>query len=102
MDLCREYLTEAHRTVAQLRAAFATQQAGELRDRAHYLKGSSLVVGAQGVTRCCANLEATGKIGDLNGAGEMIEQLSAALGAAEQELVRRLGPDVVPIKGSVA
>src|SRR5271167_3828976 len=61
VELCREYLTEARQTLAQLRNAFTLKQAEELRSRAHYLKGSSMLLGAVYVTKCCASLEAMGK-----------------------------------------
>jgi HPt (histidine-containing phosphotransfer) domain-containing protein len=96
VELCRDYLTEARRTLAQLRSAFALKQADELRNRAHYLKGSSMVIGAVSVTQCCASLEAMGKTGDFREVGPMVDQTSAALDAVEQEYVKKLGPDVLP------
>lgn len=102
VELCRDYLTEARQTLAQLRNAFTLKQADELRNRAHYLKGSSMVMGAIVVTQCCASLEAMGKTGDFSETERMLDQLSTALDAAEQEYVRRLGPDVLPAKGSAA
>jgi HPt (histidine-containing phosphotransfer) domain-containing protein len=102
VDLCRGYLAEAGQTLAQLRNAFTLNQAEELRSRAHYLKGSSLLLGAVGVTRCCASLEAMGKNGDFNNTEEMLDQLSAALDAVEQEYVKRLGSEVLPARGSAA
>jgi HPt (histidine-containing phosphotransfer) domain-containing protein len=102
VEICREFLTEAGKILAQLRNAFTLKQAEKLRDRAHYLKGSSLIVGAAGVTRCCASLEAIGKKGNLNEAGPVLDELSAALQAVEQEFVRLLGPDVLPARGSAA
>jgi HPt (histidine-containing phosphotransfer) domain-containing protein len=101
-EICREFLGEAGRTLAQLRNAFTLKQAEELRNRAHYLKGSSLIVGAIGVTRCCASLEAMGKTGDWSEAEAVLDQLSAALQAVEQEFVKILGPGVLPGKGPAA
>ena len=46
VELCREFLTEARLTLAQLRNTFTLKQSEELRNRAHYLKGSSMVMGA--------------------------------------------------------
>ena len=53
--LCRDYLAEARRTLAHLRSALAQKDATRFRDRAHYLRGSSLVIGATAVARCCAS-----------------------------------------------
>jgi len=102
VELCREYLIEARQTLAQLRNAFTLKQADEVRNRAHYLKGSSMVMGAIVVTQRCASLEAMGKTGDFWETGPMLDQLSAALDAVEQEYVKILGPDVLPAKGSAA
>jgi HPt (histidine-containing phosphotransfer) domain-containing protein len=102
VEICHEFLTEAQRTLAQLRNAFTLKQAEELRNRAHYLKGSSLIVGAVGVTQCCTSLEAMGKRGNLNEAEPVLEQLSGALKAVEQEFVKILGPEVLPVEGSAA
>src|ERR1017187_8670150 len=102
VEICREFLAEARQTLAQLRNAFTLKQAEELRNRAHYLKGSSMIVGAAGVTQCCTSLEAIGKKGDLNEAEPVLEQLSATLEAVEQEFVKIVGPDVLPVEGSAA
>ena len=99
VEICREFLAEAGKTLAQLRNAFTLKQAEELRNRAHYLKGSSLIVGAVSVTRCCASLEAMGKTGDWSEAEAVLDQLSAALQAVEQEYVKILGAGVLPGKG---
>ena len=102
VELCRDYLAEARRNLVEMRSAFAARQGGDLRDRAHYLKGSSLIIGAVGVTRCCASLEAMGKNGDFRETSRMLEQTSATLDAVEQELLKRLGPEVIPARGSAA
>ena len=102
VEICREFLTEAQRTLAQLRNAFTLKQAEELRNRAHYLKGSSMIMGAVGVTQCCTSLEAMGKNGNLNEAGPVLDQLSTVLKAVEQEFAKILGPEVLPAEGSAA
>jgi HPt (histidine-containing phosphotransfer) domain-containing protein len=102
IELCQEYLTEAGQTLAQLRNLFTLKQAEDFRNRAHYLRGSSMVMGAIAVTQCCASLEAIGKKGDLNEAEPLLDQLAAALLAVEQEFVKMLGPDVLPARGSAA
>lgn len=102
VELCRDYLTEARLTLAQLHNALALKQADELRGRAHYLKGSSLLMGAVRVTQCCTTLEAMGRNGDFSEAKNMLDQTCSALDAVEQEYVKRLGPDVIASKGSAA
>jgi HPt (histidine-containing phosphotransfer) domain-containing protein len=100
--LCRDYLAEARSTLGQLRGALAQEDAGWFRDRAHYLRGSSLVLGATAVARCCADLERMGRESDLRDASPLLDQASAALDELQVELTRRLGPSVVPVEGSAA
>lgn len=101
-ELCRDYLTEARATMSQLQAAVATQEKERLRDRAHYLKGSSLMLGARSVVQCCITLEEMGRAGDVSNAKPILESTTKALNAVEAELSKRLGPDALPVQGSAA
>jgi HPt (histidine-containing phosphotransfer) domain-containing protein len=101
-ELCRDYLTEARKTVGQLREAIASGDAGAVRERAHYLKGSSLMIGAQEVSQSCARLERMGRESDLREAEPTLEQAIEALDAVEGELRNEFGPGVVPAEGSAA
>ena len=101
-DLCRDYLAEARRTVEHLRSALAQQDARRVRDRAHYLRGSSLVLGATVVARCCSALEERGRNSELRDAAPLLDQISAALEAVQTELAHRLGESVIPVDGSAA
>ena len=100
--LCRDYLAEARQTLARLSSALAQRDAVQLRDRAHYLRGSSLVLGATVVARCCAALEQMGRKSELRDAAPLLDQASAALDAVQAELAKRLGQSVVPAEGSAA
>ena len=100
--LCRHYLAEARRTLKQLRSAFAEQDPMQLRDRAHYLRGSSLVIGATVVARCCAELEEMGRKSELRGAAAVVDRATVALDAVQEELANRLGRSVLPAEGSAA
>jgi HPt (histidine-containing phosphotransfer) domain-containing protein len=101
-ELCREYLFEARKTLAQLREAFLVKDAITFRERAHYLKGSSMMVGANQLSQCCATMERMGRDSDLRGAEAVLEQCAAALRAVEVELSQQVGPGVVPAEGSAA
>jgi HPt (histidine-containing phosphotransfer) domain-containing protein len=101
-DLCRHYLIEARRTLTQLHNALAEKDAAQLRDRAHYLRGSSLVIGATAVARCCAALEQLGRNSDFRDAASLLDQTTAALDAVQRELARRLGQSLAPVEGSAA
>ena len=101
--LYRDYLAEARQVLAQLRqCAWPRKDGAHLRDRAHYLRGSSLIMGATMVARCCADLELMGRNSDFRDAARLLDQTSAALDAVEAELAKRLGPAVVPVEGSAA
>ena len=100
--LCRDYLAEARSSLAQLRSALAQKDAGRFRDRAHYLRGSSLVLGATTVARCCSDLERMGRNSELLDAATLLDQTSLALDAVQAELAKRLGKSVFPIEGSAA
>ncbi len=101
-ELCREYVTEARSTIVKLRQALSTGDAPEMRERAHYLKGSSMMIGAHQLTQCCATLEGMGRDSDLSGAEFALDQAIAALQAVEEELVREIGPMAIPADGSAA
>lgn len=101
-ELCREYVGEARATVDNLRQALSAGNAAEFRERAHYLKGSSLMIGARQLAQYCATLEQMGKDSDLTAAGAVLEQAVAALRAVEEELTRDLGPVALPAEGSAA
>jgi HPt (histidine-containing phosphotransfer) domain-containing protein len=102
VDLCREYIEEARKTMSQLRDAFLAKDAAAFRDRAHYLKGSSLMVGAGRLAQCCAILERMGRDSDFRGAEPMLEDTAAALREVEAQLAEQVGPAVLPAEGSAA
>ncbi len=101
-ELCREYVSEARSTIANLRHALNEGNAAEFRERAHYLKGSSLMIGARHLSQYCATLEQMGRDSDLSAAEPVLEQAVAALRAVEEELTRDLGPVALPAEGSAA
>ncbi len=100
--LYRDYLGEARQTVGQLRIALAKKDAEHFRDRSHYLRGSSLIVGASVVARCCTSLELMGRNAEFRDATHLLDETSVALDAVEAELGRRLGPAAVLVEGSPA
>ena len=101
-ELCREYVGEARATIVNLRTALSEGNAAEFRERAHYLKGSSMMIGAKHLSQYCATLEEMGKRSDLTAAPPVVEQAAAALRAVEEELTRDLGPVALPAEGSAA
>lgn len=101
-ELCRDYVAEARATIEQIREALAQGNAGQLRDRAHYLKGSSMMLGARDLARCCATLEEMGRKSELGAAEPELARAIAALKTVEAELSQQVGPVVLPEEGSAA
>lgn len=101
-ELCREYVAEARATIINIRQALAHNDAAQLRERAHYLKGSSMMIGAKALTENCATLEQMGRNGDLAQAEAVLEHAVAALKAVEEELSRSVGSIALPAEGSAA
>ena len=95
-------MPEARNTLAQLQEAFQVKDAKAFRERAHYLKGSSLMVGAQELSQTCATLERMGRDSDFRGAEATLEQTATALRKVEAELSKQVGPAVIPAEGSAA
>jgi len=96
-ELCRDYILEARNAIAQIDEALA-----HLRERAHYLKGSSMMLGARELAACCATLEKMGRDSELSGAGTALQGALSALKTVEGELAQQLGPTVLPEEGSAA
>jgi len=101
-ELCRDYVFEARHAIAQIREALARSDAGQLRERAHYLKGSSMMMGARELSRFCASLEQMGRDSQLSAAAPELASAMAALRTIEAELVREFGGSVLPEEGSTA
>jgi HPt (histidine-containing phosphotransfer) domain-containing protein len=101
-ELCHDYVTEARSTITQLRAALAEGNAVEFRERAHYLKGSSMMLGAQQLSQTCATLELMGRDSNLAMAAPMLEQAITSLKKVEMVLKEVVGPGALPAEGSAA
>lgn len=101
-ELCREYIFEARKAIVQMQEALARDDAGHLRERAHYLKGSSMMMGARELSSSCASLELMGRDCQLSAAPSELERAVIALKAIEAELMRELGAAVLPEEGTTA
>ena len=95
-ELYRDFLAEGWQSMRLLGDAVQKRQAEEVRARAHYLRSSSLVLGACVVAQRAAALEEMGRDADLSNAGTMLEQTGQALREVQAELSKRLGPGVIP------
>lgn len=101
-ELCREYVVEARSTISQLRNALAQGNAADVRERAHYLKGSSMMLGAQQLSQTCATLELMGRDSNLATAAPVLEQAMTSLREVEMVLKEVVGPTALPAEGSAA
>ena len=96
IELCRDYISEARAALAQVSEALRGKDPRQLRDRAHYLKGSSMMIGARELSQHCATLEQMGRDSELAAAEPEYERATKALRAVENELQQELGPAVLP------
>ncbi len=101
-ELCRDYVAEARSTLSQLGNALAQGNAAEVRERAHYLKGSSMMLGAQQLSQTCATLELMGRDSNLATAAPVLEQAMTSLREVEIVLKEVVGPGALPAEGSAA
>ena len=101
-ELCRDYVTEARSTLTHLQEAIDQSDPVKLRERAHYLKGSSMMLGAQDLSQACAVLERMGRDNEPGGSSICPARTAAALKEVEIELAKIVGPAVLPAEGSAA
>jgi HPt (histidine-containing phosphotransfer) domain-containing protein len=101
-SLCREYLAGARVTLAELRNAVLRRQGEEVRSRAHYLKGSSFIIGARAVSRCCEKLEDAARKCNFADGERLLEDTAAAIDSVAAALAKRFGPAVLPGEGPAA
>jgi hydroxypyruvate isomerase len=99
-ELYREYLADAWHTLELLREA-APHRTEEVRQRAHYLKSSSLVLGARIVARLAGTLEENART-SVSTDKDALDRIADALRAVQAELVERLGHGVVPADKTAA
>ena len=95
-DLYRDYLADAWQSFQVLRENVLKRDSVTVQARAHYLKSSSLVLGAHCVARYATRLEDAAIAGDFSDTGTGLEDMQRALRDVQLELVDRLGPRVLP------
>ena len=94
-QLYRDYLADAWRTLKLLREAARQQRKDEIRDKAHYLKSSSLVLGARMVARHAHKLEERARACELIDE-LLLDRIADAVTEVQAELAERLGGGVLP------
>ena len=100
-ELYRDYLADAWHTLQLLREAVRQQSPQEAREKAHYLKSSSLVLGARKVARHANKIEELALASELSDE-RALDRISDALREVQGELAQRLGGGVLPAGRSAA
>lgn len=99
-ELYREYLADAWHTLELLKEA-TLHRHDEIRQRAHYLKSSSLVLGAHKVARLAGMLEEKART-SVTTDDDALDQIADALREVQAELAGRLGNGVLPADQTAA
>ena len=100
-ELYRDYLADAWRTLRLLRDAVRQQRPQVAREKAHYLKSSSLVLGAREVARHAGQIEELALVSELTDES-VVDRLADALTEVRAELAKRLGGGVLPVGEAAA
>jgi hydroxypyruvate isomerase len=99
-ELYREYLADAWHTLKLLKEA-APHRVEEVRQRAHYLRSSSLVLGARKVALLAGRLEEEAGT-SVSTDDDALDQIADALREVQTELAERLGKGVIPADKTAA
>jgi len=83
-EIARLFLEDAPLRLAEIRRSAANGDASGVASAAHALKSGAGNIGAEPVRRLCAELEAAGRYGRVD--GEKVRQLAAEYGRVEHEL----------------
>ena len=90
MELAQEFLDDTKRRLKSLEEAYMRVDAQALGEGAHSIKGASLTFGAVIFSQMCKDLETMGKSGNLEKAGEKLEEINAEFDKMRMELIRIL------------
>jgi len=96
LELYRDYLAEAWLSVQALRVSIQQRDAEAVRAKAHYLKSSSMVLGAAHVAQEAAILEEAAAGGRFDEAAARLNQAVLRLKQVTARLVEELGREVDP------
>jgi len=99
VDLVEKYASDAARVLDAIKLAIAGASPGDLKERAHFLKGGSRSLGATQVAELCARLEAIGKSGAAGVDPSLVAELEQAIERAVT-LLRKAASESEPARGS--
>jgi len=101
-SLYRDYLADARESLAALQASIEQRDVAAVQAKAHYLRSSSLVLGATRVAQEAANLEQTAANGSLDDATKWLRKAEHRLNQVTAELIEVLGAGVAPADKTAA
>ena len=81
------FLSDTAQHVMDMRTVFTTRDAGELKRKAHYLKGACGNLGAKRLGMLSKELQTAAEAGDLSSAGAFLTQIEAAVLILKQTLL---------------
>lgn len=84
--LLQTFIDDCQTRIPELTSQFAAAQTDELRRNAHSLKGSSSNIGAVTLSDWARQLEDLAASGTLDGAAEIIDQISREFGTVHEAL----------------
>jgi len=85
-ELVELFAGETPKRLGALRRAFGAQDAAALMQEAHALKSGCAQLGARQMAEHCQRLEIQGRIGALEGAGPLLDELEAEFEAVVEAL----------------
>ncbi len=95
-NLYRDYLADAWQSLQVMQESVLRREVTIVQERAHSLKGSSLLFGAHVVAHHAAQFQDEAMAHNFSEAGTVLEDIQRALRDVQRELVNRLGPEVLP------
>jgi HPt (histidine-containing phosphotransfer) domain-containing protein len=100
--LYREYLADAWQSLQVLSESLSQLQFAPAQAKAHYLKSSSLVLGAGVVAQYASKLEQAAILKNSPAATALLNDMQQALREVQNELAKRLGAEVIPQNAAAA
>jgi len=85
------FLEEAPRRIERIRVALQTRDASEMHRAAHSMKGSAGNIGAMDLLDICREVDDRARVGDLAGAGLMLDGLTREYERVEAEIALLIG-----------
>jgi HPt (histidine-containing phosphotransfer) domain-containing protein len=100
--LYRDYLAEAWQSLQNIKESIESGRTELVRSNAHYLRSSSLVLGASEVARWAAKLEEAAIASEAKEFDALQAELQTAINGVQVELSERLGTAVFPANRTAA